>query len=294
MKAKFGRLLTAMVSPFKEDLSVDYDKAQELADFLVENGSEGLVVSGTTGESPTLSDEEKIKLYKTVKEAVGNRVSVVAGTGSNSTRHTVELTQEAEKTGVDACMLVTPYYNKPPQKGLYEHFKKVAESTSLPVILYNVPSRTACNLEAQTTIDLSEIENIVAVKEASGDLTQISEIIKQTPDDFYVYSGEDANNFSILSVGGVGAISVASHIVGSELLRMMEAYGQGDADQARKIHFKLLPIFKVLFLTTNPIMVKAAVKLKGINVGSVRPPLVDASEQQIKTLCDVMSKINLL
>ncbi|MDP3013783.1 MAG: 4-hydroxy-tetrahydrodipicolinate synthase [Candidatus Subteraquimicrobiales bacterium] len=290
----FGEVLTAMVTPFKNDSSVDYDKAQELADYLINNGSDGLVISGTTGESPTLTSEEKLNLFKVVKEAVGNKASVIGGTGNYSTKESVELTRKAEKTGIDGCMLVGPYYNKPPQEGLFKHFKTIAESTSLPVIVYNVPSRTACNIEAETTIKLSVIENIVAVKEASGNLEQIGKISKETADDFLIYSGDDSMTLPILALGGTGAISVASHVVGKEIKEMITEYKKGNLTKAKDIHLKLMPLFKALFMTTNPIMVKAAVRLKGIDVGALRLPLIEATDDQIAKLKKVMEDTNVL
>ncbi len=289
----FGEVLTAMVTPFKENLRVDYARAQELASYLVNNGSDGIVVSGTTGESPTLSDDEKVDLYRAVKEAIEGKGSVLAGTGYNCTRESIGLTKKAEKVGVDGCMLVTPYYNKPPQKGLYNHFKMVAENTSLPVILYNVPGRTAKNLEADTVIALSEVPNIVGVKEASGDFEQVAKIKSETPEDFTLYSGDDLATYPILALGGHGVISVASHLVGKEIKKMVSFYKKGDCRESLKIHLRLLPFFKILFLTTNPIMVKAGVKLKGIDVGGLRPPMIDASDEQISKLKKLMDKLEL-
>ncbi|MDO8885439.1 4-hydroxy-tetrahydrodipicolinate synthase [Candidatus Oleimmundimicrobium sp.] len=290
----FGEVLTAMVTPFKEDLSVDYARAQELASYLINNGSDGVVVSGTTGESPTLSDDEKVNLYKVVKEVVGGKGSVIAGTGYNSTKESIDLTKKAESIGVDGCMLVTPYYNKPPQKGLYNHFKMVAESTSLPVILYNVPGRTARNLEADTVIALSEVPNIVGVKEASGNFEQIAKIKSKTPEDFFLYSGEDSATYPVLALGGCGVISVASHLVGKEIKKMVSCLKNGNYKESLKIHLRLLPLFDVLFLTTNPIMVKAGVKLKGIDVGGLRPPMIDADDEQISKLKKIMEKLEVL
>jgi 4-hydroxy-tetrahydrodipicolinate synthase len=289
-----GSVLTAMVTPFKDDFSVNYKVAQELADYLVNHGSDGLVVSGTTGESPVLSFDEKINLFKAVKEAVDGKAKVIAGTGTYSTSEAVELTKEAEKVGVDACMLVVPYYNKPPQEGLYQHFKTIAESTSLPIILYNVPSRTARNLEAMTTIRLAQIKNIVAIKEASGNMVQVANIIKETPPDFKVYSGEDSHTFAILTLGGDGVISVASHIAGEEIKDMVRAAKSGDLEKARSLHLDLLPLFKVLFTTTNPIMVKAAVRLRGIEAGPLRLPLVEPTQAELERLKTVLKGLSLL
>lgn len=291
---ELGSVLTAMVTPFKNDFSVNYEVAQELAEYLINHGSDGLVISGTTGESPVLSFKEKTNFFKAVKEAVAGRAKVIAGTGTYSTSETVELTKEAERVGVDACMLVVPYYNKPPQEGLYKHFKVVAESTSLPIILYNVPSRTARNLEAITTIRLAQIKNIVAIKEASGNLVQIAKIIKETPPTFKVYSGEDSHTFAILALGGDGVISVASHVAGLEIKEMVNAAKSGDLEKARSLHFGLMPLFQVLFVTANPIMVKAAVRLKGIEVGSLRLPLVEPTQAELEKLKAVLKELSLL
>jgi len=286
-----GNLLTAMVTPFKQDLSVDYDIAKKLALYLLEEGSDGIVVSGTTGESPTLEFNEKVELFRTVKEAVGDRAVVVAGSGTNSTADSIKLTQAAEKVGVDACMLVTPYYNKPPQNGLYAHFRSIAESTSLPVVIYNVPSRTAQNVDAETTISLSRVPNIIAVKEASGNTDQVARIVSGAEDGFLVYSGDDSFTLPLLALGGVGVISVASHVVGKEFKELVDAHHRGDEAKAREIHFKLLPLFKGLFMTTNPIMVKAALKLKGLDVGGLRLPLVMATPDQVKILREIMIQV---
>lgn len=294
MKVNFGEVLTAMVTPFRKDLSLDLEKAAELANYLVENGSDGIVASGTTGESPTLSNDEKLKLFKAVKDAIPNDKKVIANTGNYCTKESIELTKEAEKTGVDGCMLVVPYYNKPPQEGLYRHFKTVAEATSLPVVVYNVPSRTVKNLEADTLIRLAEVENIVAVKEASCDLGQVAKIIKNVPDDFLVLSGEDAVTFPIIALGGEGVISVASHVAGKEIKEMITATKNQNLAKAKDIHLRLLPLFKMLFLTTNPIMVKKAVELMGIEVGPPRLPLVEATEQETAKLKSLMEEMDLL
>jgi 4-hydroxy-tetrahydrodipicolinate synthase len=294
MEGNFGRVITAMVTPFTNKGSLDYNAAKKLAEYLVDNGSDGIVVSGTTGESPTLTVREKLKLFETVKESVAERAKVIAGTGNYCTEESIELTKEAEKVGVDASMLVVPYYNKPPQSGLYEHFKKIAQSTSLPIILYNVPSRTACNLSAETVISLSQIDNIVAIKEASGNFGQISGIVQKTDTSFYVYSGQDEWTLPMLSLGCYGVISVASHIVGPKLQEMIKAYESGQKEKALEIHLQLLPLFKVLFITTNPIMIKAAVNLIGLNVGKPRLPLVEANREQVGRLRTVMKELNLI
>ena len=266
-----------MVTPFDEKGEVDYQQAKKLARALFESGSDGLVVSGTTGESPTLSREEKLRLFAEVKSAVGQ--GVVAGTGSNNTRESIELTREAEKVGVDAVLLVVPYYNKPTQEGLYQHFKAIAESTSLPCILYNVPGRTVANLSADTVLRLSEIDNIVGVKEASGNFEQIARIIQDTDADFLVYSGNDGDTLPILALGGYGVISVASHLVGNQIRQMMESFLHGRTIEGGESHRKLLPLIDALFVVANPIPIKYALNHIGFPVGKPRLPLVEPDEK---------------
>ena len=285
MEPKFGRLLTAMVTPFDKDLQVDYDCAAELAERLLQEGSDGLVIAGTTGESPTLSDEEKLQLFRVVKEAIGNRGSVIAGTGTNWTEKSIFLTREAEKIGVDAVLLTTPYYNKSSQEGLYQHYKAIAKATSLPVILYNIPSRAGRNIDARTTVRLAEVENIVGIKEASSDFAQIEEIRAKAPKNFLIYSGNDDETFPILLLGGCGVISVASHIAGQQIKEMITAFFTGEIARARELHYKLRPLFKALFppISPNPAPVKMALKLSGFDVGGLRLPLVEVTlaERQI-------------
>ena len=276
---KIGRLLTAMVTPFDEQGMVDYEQAKRLALALFNSGSEGLVVSGTTGESPTLSREEKLRLFTEVKSVVGERGTIIAGTGSNSTAHSLELTKEAEQTGVDGYLLVVPYYNKPTQEGLYQHFKTIAQGTNLPCILYNVPSRTITSLSAETVIKLSQIDNIIGVKEASGNLDQISKIISNTRDDFIVWSGNDSDTLPIITLGGYGVISVASHLVGNQIGEMINNITSGKVDEAASIHRRLLPLINALFIVSNPIPVKYALNYIGFNVGKPRLPLTEPDEK---------------
>ena len=278
-KNRLGRLLTAMVTPLDAQGEVDYQQARRLALSLLDSGSDGVVVSGTTGEYPTLSREEKLRLFAETKSALGNRGTVVAGTGSYNTKESQELTKDAEKTGVDACLLVVPYYNRPPQQGLWEHFKAIAQSTTLPCILYNVPSRTVTNLAADTVIKLSQIDNIVGVKEASGNLGQIAEIIHRTKEDFLVYSGNDSDTFPILALGGYGVISVASHLVGIQIKDMMEKFLDGKLQEAAKIHRHLLPLVNALFIISNPVPVKWALNYVGFPVGKPRLPLIEPDEK---------------
>jgi len=285
---KLGRLLTAMVTPFNEEGEVDYEQAKRLALALINSGSEGLVVAGTTGESPTLVRTEELRLFSEVKSAVGGRGTIVAGTGSNSTAEALEATKAAEQVGVDACLLVVPYYNKPTQEGLYQHFKTIAQSTSLPCILYNVPSRTVVSLSADTTIRLSQIDNIIGVKEASGNLDQIAKIISNTRDDFLVWSGNDGDIFSIMVLGGYGVISVASHLVGNQLKKMIDSITSGEIDKAAKIHHHLLPLVNALFIVANPIPLKYALNYIGFNVGKPRLPLTEPDEKSAAFIKDAL------
>jgi 4-hydroxy-tetrahydrodipicolinate synthase len=275
--ANLGRLITAMVTPFDERGEVDYRQAKRLAQALFESGSEGVVVSGTTGESPTLSKEEKLRLFAEVKSAVGQ--GVVAGTGSYNTQESIELTKEAEKAGADAILLVVPYYNKPTQEGLFQHFKAIAGSTSLPCILYNVPGRTVTNLSAETVSRLSQINNIVGIKEASGNLEQISKIISDARKGFLVYSGNDGDTLPILALGGYGVISVASHLVGNQIKAMMEKFLSGHLEDAAQIHRNLLPLVNALFVVANPIPIKYALNYIGFPVGRPRLPLLEPDEK---------------
>ena len=290
-----GRMFTAMVTPFDENLEVDYAKAAQLAQFLLAHGNDGIVVNGTTGESPTLSDEEKIKLFRTVKEAVGDKGTVIAGCGSNNTRHSIELTKEAEKCGVDAIMLVAPYYNKPSQEGLYQHFKAIAESTSLPIILYNIPGRCGINIFPETVVRLAnDVKNIVAVKEASGILDQVSRLRAMCPEDFAIYSGDDSLTLPILAVGGAGVISVVAHVVGDDMRQMVDAYFAGNVAAAQKLHVKLYDVFKTMFITSNPVPIKYALKRLGMDMGGVRQPLYEANEAQKAKIDECLENLNLL
>jgi 4-hydroxy-tetrahydrodipicolinate synthase len=254
---------------------VDYDAAKRLALALLDSGSEGLVVAGTTGESPTLSHEEKLRLFAEVKGAVGERGAVIANTGTNSTAASVELTKEAEQTGADGVLLVTPYYNKPTQEGLYRHFEAIASATKLPCILYNVPGRTGVNMTAETAVRLSAIDNVAGTKEASGDLGQIAAIIEGASEGFRVWSGADEDTFSILTLGGYGAISVISHLVGRRLRAMMEDAVGGRTEEAARVHRTLLPLIDAMFLVANPIPVKHALSEVGFPVGGLRLPLCE-------------------
>lgn len=280
----FGQVLTAMVTPFDENGEIDFQATKNLINYLIANGTDGLVVSGTTGESPTLTEEEKVKLFKFTVDVVNGRVPVIAGTGSNNTKGSIELTILAEDVGVDGIMLVAPYYNNPSQEGLYQHFKTISEVTSLPIILYNVPGRSVVNISAETVIRLSKIPNIVSIKEASGDLDAMVEIITHTPEDFSLYSGDDGLTIPVLSIGGTGVISVASHVIGNEMQTMVEHFKSGNIQEAAKDHRRLLPIMKALFAAPNPSPVKAALNLKGIPVGGVRLPMIPLNDEQLSSL----------
>jgi len=282
-----------MVTPFDERGEVDYGQAKKLASALLRSGSDGVVVVGTTGESPTLIRDEELRLFAEVKSAVGKRGAVIAGTGSNSTAEALEATKEAEKIGVDACLLVVPYYNKPTQEGLYQHFKTIAQSTSLPCILYNVPSRTVTNLSAETAIRLSRIDNIIGIKEASGNLDQIVEIMNGASDDFLLFSGNDNDTLSILALGGYGVISVASHLVGLQIKEMIDKATGGQMAQAAAIHRALLPLFKSLFVISNPIPIKYALNHVGFPVGQPRPPLTPPDEKSAALIEATLKKYRL-
>jgi 4-hydroxy-tetrahydrodipicolinate synthase len=276
--AEIGRLLTAMATPFDREGQLDTAQAGRLARALLDSGSDGLVVAGTTGESPTLTVKEKWRLFAAVKQAVGGRGAVIAGTGNYATAESIELTREAERIGVDGILLVVPYYNKPTQEGLFRHFEAIARSTSLPCILYNVPSRTGTNMTAETTIRLSHIPNIVGIKEASGDLAQAARIIENTRDDFRLWSGNDEDTLPLLSVGGYGVVSVASHLVGTQIQEMITSFVGGDRERAAAIHRRLLPLVKALFLVGNPMPLKYALNQVGFEVGAPRLPLCEPDE----------------
>jgi len=276
---RLGRLLTAMVTPFDEKGSVDYEQAKKLALALLSSGSDGVVLAATTGESPTLLKDEEVRLFSEVKSVVGSRGSLVAYTGSNSTAEALEATKKAEQIGVDACLLVVPYYNKPTQEGLYQHFKAVAEATSLPCILYNVPSRTVVNMSADTVIRLSQLDNIIGIKEASGNLAQISQIISGAKDGFLVWSGNDGDILPLLSIGGYGVVSVVSHLVGKQIKEMMESYLGGNTETAARIHRHLMPLINAMFIVANPIPLKYALNHIGFRVGSPRMPLTEPDEK---------------
>lgn len=284
-----------MITPFDQTGAVDYESARQLAVHLINHGTDTIVVCGTTGESPTLSWAEEYELFQVLKIAVSGRGKIIAGTGSNSTKEAIKATQKAAELGLDGTLQVVPYYNKPPQSGLKEHFSEIAQAVpNLPVMLYNVPGRTGRNLEASTVADLANIQNIVAIKEASGDLDQVSEIRRLTPPEFAIYSGDDSLTLPMLSVGATGVVSVASHLVGDMLQQMIQAYEKGQVVAARDIHLRLLPLCKLLFATTNPILIKAAMQLQGWSVGSCRLPLSEAPTGLVNDLKALMGELELL
>ena len=281
MAGMFGAVVTAMVTPFKDDFSLDLDRAQEITSWLLDNGSDALVIAGTTGEGATLSDQEKIDLFRATVEAAKGKGKIIAGTGTYDTAHSVHLTEEAERAGVDGVLVVAPYYNRPPQAGLYEHFKTIAAATKLPVILYNIPSRSAVQISNETILKLAEIDNIRGVKDATGDFTLASELIAAAPGDFELISGDDFATFPLVCLGGTGVISVTSHVAGPQMSEMVALTEKGDIDGARKIHNSLLPLYRGLFITSSPIPVKAAMGLIGQPVGPPRLPLVPATKDEI-------------
>ena len=275
---EFGRLLTAMITPFDDEGELDYGQARKLAKSLVASGTDGLVIGGTTGESPSMSDEEKIRLFAEVKEEVGDQAAVIAGTTDNNHRKSVALSKEAERIGADGLLLTVPAYNKPAQEGLYQHFRAIAEATSLPGLLYNVPSRTALNMTAETTLRLAQIDNIVGVKEASSDPVQITQIVDAAPPGFRVWSGNDDETFAIMCVGGFGIVSVAGNIIGNQIKAMIGMVLEGDIESAAKEHRRMLPLFKALFWVTNPVPIKYAVNRAGFNAGRPRLPMWKADD----------------
>jgi 4-hydroxy-tetrahydrodipicolinate synthase len=291
----FGKVITAMVTPFKEDESVNYDLAEQLAAHLAENGSDGLVICGTTGESPTLSWDEEFQLFQVVLNAVKGKAKVIAGTGSNSTSEAIAATQKAAKLGLDGSLQVVPYYNKPPQAGLYKHFQAIAQACpDLPIMLYNIPGRTGQNLLPETVASLAEISNIIAIKEATGNLDQASQIRCLTPAEFSIYSGDDSLTLPLMAVGAVGVVSVASHLVGNQIQQMIQAFETNQSQIATQIHLKLFPLFKGLFCDTNPIPVKVALKLQGWDVGGSRLPLTDLSEKDSQAIKALLTELALI
>lgn len=287
----FGRLVTAMVTPFDENLNVNWTATEQLIDHLIEEQrSDSLVICGTTGESPTLTDDEKIELFRLAADRAKGRCKIIAGTGSNDTRHSIHLTKEAEKAGVDGLLLVSPYYNRPSQEGLYAHFRKVAEATSLPVMLYNVPKRTGVTIDANTIVRLAhDVPNIVSTKEAHDNLDLVTTIVGQAPETFKVYSGDDILTLPMMSIGAYGVVSVASHLIGPDIRSMMEHYVEGRVVEASRLHVSMQSKFNALFRLPNPVMVKTALRVKGFDVGGVRLPLVNGTEEDEQFIRDIFS-----
>lgn len=289
---KLGSVITAMVTPFRPDGSVDLEHFRELATFLVENGSDGLVVCGTTGESPTLTDEEKLDFFRAAVETVGDRATVIAGTGTYDTGHSAHLTKEAAALGVDAILVVTPYYNKPPQRAIVRHFEEIAAATELPVVAYNIPGRVVVNIESATIARLAEIENVVAVKQAHGDPGEARFIAEETRLD--LYSGDDPNTFAFLELGGVGVVSVTAHLWGSQIAEMIRRHRDGDVEGARALHEEQRPSYDLLQIQTNPIPIKAALNLTGHAVGGHRLPMVEADEEELAQIRSCLERSGLL
>ena len=281
MRYNAGEIITAMITPFNEDLSIDYNSLERLIEHLIKTGSDALLVAGTTGETPTLSHEEEAQLFAFVKDKVNGRVKVIMGAGSNSTQTAVESSQKAQSLGADAILSVVPYYNKPSQSGMYEHFKAIAQSVDLPIILYNIPGRTGVNMQPKTVAKLAQdFNNIVALKQSNSDLDLISDIKKISPADFIIYSGDDSLTLPMMALGAHGVISVASHIAGSEIKKMIQLFKSGKIDEALKIHLNLYPLFRKIFMAPNPVPVKAALSHFGLIGEYVRKPLVVLTDEE--------------
>jgi 4-hydroxy-tetrahydrodipicolinate synthase len=287
-----GEVLTAIVTPFDSDGRVDYERFRELTQFLIEHGSDGFVVAGTTGESPTLTDEERFELFRVAVDTVGGRATIVAGTGTYSTAHSVHLTREADAIGVDGFLVVTPYYNKPPARGIVEHFKAIAAESDRPIIVYNIPSRVVLNLEPETIVELAEIPSVRAVKQANDDLEQARRILAET--DLDLYAGDDNLVYLFLELGGIGGVCVHTHVVGPLVKRMIRAFREGDAETAKRIDAELAPAYELLKVQTNPIAIKAALGLIGQPVGGLRLPLVAASDAEVARVRDCLQRLGVL
>ena len=292
---RFGRMITAMVTPFTSNLDLDLPRAEELAERLLSQGTDALVVCGTTGESPTVFYDQKIELFKAVIGAVGGRAPIIANAGDNCTADSVAFARKVVALGVDAIMAVVPYYNKPPQEGMYQHFRHIAEAVDVPVLIYNIPGRSVVNIEPATVLRLAhDCENIVGLKQANADLSQTAAVIDSAPDGFEVFAGDDELTLPMLGLGGTGVISVVSHVAGPRFKEMIDAHAAGDHTRALRIHLELLPLMKALFMTANPIMVKDALRLQGFDVGTVRLPLVPPTEAQSTELERVMRHVGVL
>jgi 4-hydroxy-tetrahydrodipicolinate synthase len=287
-----GEALTAIVTPFKTDGTIDFERFSELALYLVENGSDGIVVAGTTGESPTLRDDERLELFRVAVDTLNGRGTVVAGTGTYSTAHSVHLTREAHELGVDAFLVVTPYYSKPPARGIVEHFRAIADVSDRPIVVYNIPGRVVINIEPETIVELAEIPTVRAVKQANDDLVQARRIVSET--DLTLYAGDDVLIFPFLELGGIGGICVHTHVVGPQVRRMIRSFHEGDVDTARQLHEELQPAYELLQVQVNPIAIKAALNLLGHGVGGLRLPLVEASEGEVALVRDCLERLGVL
>ena len=287
-----GEALTAIVTPFKTDCTIDFERFSELALYLVENGSDGIVVAGTTGESPTLTDDERLELFRVAVDTLNGRGTVVAGTGTYSTAHSVHLTREAHELGVDGLLVVTPYYNKPPARGIVEHFRAIADVSDRPIVVYNIPGRVVINIEPETIVELAEIPSVRAVKQANDDLVQARRIVSET--DLTLYAGDDVLIFPFLELGGIGGICVHTHVVGPQVKRMIRSFHEGDLDTARQLHEELQPAYELLQVQVNPIAIKAALNLLGHGVGGLRLPLVEASEGEVALVRDCLERLGVL
>ena len=287
-----GEVLTAVVTPFRRDGSVDFDRFRELAGYLVDNGSDGLVVAATTGESPNITDDERVELWRVAVDALRGRGTVVAGTGTYSTAHSVHLTREAHAVGVDGFLVVTPYYNKPPPRGIVEHFRAIADVSDRPIVIYNIPGRVVINLEPETIVELAEIPTVSAVKQANDDIAQAGRIVKET--DLDLYAGDDNLVFPFLELGGVGGVCVHTHVVGPRVKAMVRAFREGDTEAAREIDQELEPVYELLKVQTNPIAIKAALNLLGHDVGGLRLPLVEADEGEVARVRACLERLGLL
>ncbi|MFL5917190.1 MAG: 4-hydroxy-tetrahydrodipicolinate synthase [Gaiellaceae bacterium] len=287
-----GEVLTAVVTPFRRDGSIDFERFRELAQYLVENGSDGLVVAATTGESPTLTDDERLELFRVAVDTLRGRGTVVAGTGTYSTAHSVHLTREAHELGVDGLLVVTPYYNKPPARGIVEHFRAIADVSDRPIIVYNIPGRCVINIEPETIAELAEISTVRAVKQANDDIAQARRIVGETELD--LYAGDDNLIFPFLEVGGIGGVCVHTHVAGPRVKAMIRAFGEGETETARQIDQELEPVYELLKVQTNPIAIKAALNLLGHDVGGLRLPLVEANESEIARVRDCLERLGVL
>jgi 4-hydroxy-tetrahydrodipicolinate synthase len=287
-----GEVLTAVVMPFKPDGTIDFERFRELAQYLVESGSDGLVVAGTTGESPTLTDEERLELFRVAVDTLSGRASVVAGTGTYSTAHSVHLTREAHELGVDGLLVVTPYYNKPPARGIVEHFRAIADVSDRPIIVYNIPGRVVINIEPETIVELAEIPTVRAVKQANDDLVQARRIVEET--DLDLYAGDDNLILPFLELGGIGGVCVHTHVVGPQVKQMVSTFREGEVETARRLDEELQPAFELLKVQTNPIAIKAALNLLGHDVGGLRLPLVQANESEIAQIRDCLERLGML